>query len=102
MEMPNSVNIAKCAKYNEIEMPDLRIASKCYRVKRNLLALFTRCYGNTEAEITECYEMIYEHIPSPKFRNILIHFVVRYLHFARFRYSRSSEYDNLPSSFDRG
>ena len=61
----------------------------------------------TEAETTECYEMIYKLVPSHTFRNVLIHFVNWISAFGcipvlSIPESRSSDYDNLPSNFDRG
>ena len=39
---------------------------------------------NTEAETTECYEMIFKLIQSPTFHNVLIHFIIRFPHFTTF------------------
>ena len=36
-------------------MPNVWIATKCYKVQRNLVALFTKC---DEMTTTECFEMI--------------------------------------------
>ena len=41
-EMPNSGNVGKCTRYNKMEMPDLWIATKCYKVSWNFVALFNK------------------------------------------------------------
>ena len=41
---PNSGNVAKYTKYNGMDMPNLSISTKCDRVQRDLVALFTKCY----------------------------------------------------------
>ena len=43
MYMSNLGNVEKCTKYNRMEMPNP--STKCYKVYRNLVALFTKCYG---------------------------------------------------------
>ena len=57
MLMRNSRNVARCIKYDGIEMPNLWIATKCYISITDLSCLIHQMLLNTEAETSECYEM---------------------------------------------